>query len=132
MNTFGKFKVIGITLLAIAWAVPGRAQVGNNNPTGPTGEFSGDVTTGCRYDPRTGTAKRMVSDLIVAGGVGAYPLAFTRTSTSRYVSGLSTDLGGAGSWRHSYGWSINNVVTGTNYPVPADWDVNSPDGSSLH
>ena len=31
-----------------------RAQVGNNNPTGPAGAFNGNVTTGCSYDPFTG------------------------------------------------------------------------------
>jgi hypothetical protein len=60
-----------------------RGQVGNDNPTGASGGFNGNVTTACSYDPYTGNAKRSVTDLVVTGGVGGYPLAFTRTANSR-------------------------------------------------
>src|SRR6266480_4410174 len=52
--------------------------VGNNNPTGVTGEFNGSITTAGSYDPYTGNAKRFVDDLTVTASIGAYPLKFTR------------------------------------------------------
>ena len=44
------------------------------NPTGPSGEYNGSITTGGSYDPYTGNAKRFVDDLTVTGSIGAYPL----------------------------------------------------------
>jgi hypothetical protein len=46
-----------------------NAEVGNNNPTGVSGTFNGNVTTGCSYDPYTGNAHRTITDIVVAGGV---------------------------------------------------------------
>ena len=46
---------------------------GDFNATGITGIFNGNVTTGCSYDPLTGNAKRVVTDLVVPGSVGKYP-----------------------------------------------------------
>src|SRR5437870_3374006 len=76
------------------------AGAGNNNPTGNSGEFNGDVLTGCHYDPYTANSTRSITDLFVAGGVGQYPLAFTRTANSRYSvgqddsgNGLNADFG---------------------------------------
>src|SRR5205809_5119564 len=112
------------------------AQAGNDNPTGNAGEFNGDVTTGCRYDPYTGNAKRSVTDLVVAGSVGAYPLEFTRTSNSRYQVtdansenagyGQSDDFGIAGNWLHSYQWTIDPVARSQTRPT--SFTVNYPDG----
>src|SRR5256885_7331293 len=62
--------VLGLMLPATA---PG--QIGDDNPTGPTGAFNGNVTTAGSYDPYTGNAKRSVTDLVVAGSVGGNPLA---------------------------------------------------------
>ncbi|HJT44657.1 MAG TPA: RHS repeat-associated core domain-containing protein [Chthoniobacterales bacterium] len=100
------------------------AQAGNDNPTGPAGEFNGDVTTGCHYDPYTGNAKRSVTDITVEGGVGTQPLAFTRTSNSRYAVGnddlsvnLSADFGSDGNWVHSYQWAIDTKSKGTGKPT---------------
>jgi len=59
-----------------------RAQVGNDNPTGPSGQFNGNITTGCSYDPYTGNATRTITDIVVAGAVGDYGLSFSRTSNS--------------------------------------------------
>src|SRR5207237_7431593 len=56
-----------------------RAQVGGDNPTGPFGIFNGNVTTGCSYDPYTGNAMRSIPDISVAGAVGSYGLALSRT-----------------------------------------------------
>ena len=44
--------------LAASPATISRAQVGNENPTGPAGIFNGNVTTGCSYDPLTGNDDR--------------------------------------------------------------------------
>jgi RHS repeat-associated protein len=128
MRTFDKISitlVIGVGLSATTL----RAQVGNNNPTGIAGEFSGEVTTGCDYTLYTSTARRSVTDLVVAGGVGAYPLAFGRISTSRYNVGLAVDMGTAGSWLHSYQWSIDTLTTGLSRPT--SYTVNFPDGGRM-
>lgn len=110
MNAF--YKYVGAALFCGLAATDLFAQAGNDNPTGSSGEFNGDVTTGCRYDPYTGNAKRSITDLVVAGGVGTYPLQFTRTSNSRYSveqddGGDQADLGSAGNWLHSYQWRID-------------------------
>ncbi len=110
------------------------AQVGNDNPTGVAGELenSGIVTTGCHYNAYTGNAKRSVTDIVVAGSVGAYPLEFTRTSNSRYAleqddGGNQVDLGSAGNWLHSYQWTLQckwPYVGGR----PTTYTVSYPDG----
>jgi hypothetical protein len=56
------------------------AQMGNDNPTGVAGMFNGNVNTAGSYDPYTGNATRSITDISVAGAVGTYPLAFTRTT----------------------------------------------------
>jgi RHS repeat-associated protein len=94
-----------------------RAQVGNDNPTGPSGVFNGNVTTACSYDPYTGNAKRSVTDIVVAGSVGSYPLAFTRTANSRFQSEDQYQFGPGGTWRHNFNWRLSSYPTlGTDYP----------------
>jgi RHS repeat-associated protein len=111
-----------------------RAQIGNDNPTGTSGVFNGNVNTGCSYDPYTGNATRSVTDLAVAGAVGTYPLAFTRTMNTRYTPGAGTlEFGQAGTWRHNYQWSIDTISfqdSGPNrwYAMPGSYWVNYPDG----
>jgi RHS repeat-associated protein len=119
-------KGLAALLLIISTA---HAQIGNDNPTGPCGQFNGNVTTGCSYDPYTANATRSVTDITVTGGTGAYPLAFTRTMTSRYITGLLTEFGPAGSWRHSYQWSIKTETT--NGGRPGRYVVNYPDGRQI-
>lgn len=81
---------------------------GNNNPTGPSGDFSGRINTGCSYDPYTGNAKRVVHDMAIPGAVGAYPLRWTRVANSRVgLSSGSIAFGHGGNWNHSYNWSIS-------------------------
>src|SRR6202162_2317859 len=120
---------IGLTLLFALITPVAFAQVGNDNPTGVAGEFQGEITTGCDYSPYTTTARRTVTDLVVAGGVGTYPLTFARTSTSRYNTAVKVDFGTAGSWLHSYQWSIDtdNTSSGTTY----NYAVNYPNGSRV-
>jgi len=111
-----------------------RGQMGNDNPTGVSGFYNGNVNTACSYDPYTGNATRSITDISVAGAVGAYPLAFTRTTNSRYTPGAGTlEFGAAGSWRHSYQWTIDPITiqdSGPNrwYVMPGTYSVNYPDG----
>jgi RHS repeat-associated protein len=98
-----------------------RAQVGNDNATGPAGEFDAMVTTAGSYNPYTGNATRSITDLVVAGGVGSYPLAFTRTLNTRY-----------GFWSHPYQWSIEDeVMSNTRSQYPKSFTVNYPDGRTI-
>ena len=116
--------VFSLTLVPVC-----RAQVGNDNPTGPAGVFNGNVTTGCSYDPLTGNAVRSVTDLVVAGGVGAYPLAFSRVANSRRQTYDDYQFGAPGSWQHSYSWTIDGSETGdTTSFQPTYYTVSFPDG----
>ncbi len=100
----------------------------NDNPTGPCGRFGPIVATGCSYDPYTTNATRSITDLVVPGAVGMYPLTFTRILNSRYVAGLTGELGSGGNWRHSYQWSIDSSETLDSYGFPTSYWVNYPDG----
>jgi hypothetical protein len=124
-------------LLSGLVSVSARAQLGNDNPTGISGVFNGNVTTAGSYDPYTGNATRSVTDITVAGAVGAYPLAFTRTMNTRYTPGAGTwEMGTAGSWRHNYQWSIDSFTFQSNAPnkwsvMPGVYTVNYPDGRRI-
>src|SRR5580704_16344245 len=106
--------IVTLILFVSAFAINNLfAQVGNDSPAGVAGELenSGVITTGCHYDAYTGNAKRSVTDIVVAGSVGAYPLAFTRTANSRDNlevddGGDQVDFGSAGNWLHSYQWNL--------------------------
>src|SRR5213082_1620602 len=76
---------------------PAKGQVGNDNPTSVSGEYSGSITTGGGYDPYTGNAKRVIEDMTVTGSVGAYPLKWARILNTR---------GGGSGWTHSYNWGL--------------------------
>ena len=93
-------------LLSIGFLLPqlSRGEIGNDNPTGPSGEYNGSITTAGSYDPYTGNAKRFVDDLTVTGSVGAYPLKWSRVLNTR--GGGTGYLGSGGSWSHSYNWSL--------------------------
>lgn len=66
---------------------------------------------------------RSVTDIAVAGAVGSYPLAFTRTFNSRL---------GSGAWANNYDWSIapGQRHTGV-HSYPASYDVEFPDGRRI-
>ena len=81
----------------------GASGIGNDNPTGVTGEYNGSVTTGGSYDPYTGNAKRFIDDLTVTGSIGDYPLKWTRILNTRGGSGKFGDGGG---WTHNYRWGL--------------------------
>jgi RHS repeat-associated protein len=123
--------VIALASIAIFTTNHAFAQVGNDNPTGPSGAFNGNIGTTCSYDPYTGNAMRTVTDITVSGGVGTIPLALTRIYNSRSASPINTLFGVAGSWQHNYTWSIpDGDETGdpNNVPLPSSYAVSFPDG----
>ncbi|MEN3370480.1 MAG: hypothetical protein V7609_2623 [Verrucomicrobiota bacterium] len=87
------FPAVFVWLLCLASS---DAGIGDDNPTGPTGEYNGSITTSGSYDPYTANAKRFVDDLTVTGSIGAYPLKWTRVLNTR----------GGGGWWHSYCWGL--------------------------
>ena len=103
-----------------------------DNPTGSAGSFNGNVTTGGCYDPYTGNAKRVITDLVVPGSCGAYPLTLTRTFNSNLEpTGLDSSYFGDGlNWRHSYQWSITPVDYVNNQPTSVE--LAYPDGSVVN
>src|SRR6266487_2832321 len=115
-----------LTLLLFLPIAPLCAQVGNDNITGPAGIFNGNVTTAGSYDPYTGNAVRSVTDIVVAGAVGKYPLAFTRSANSR-----APLLNVSGNWKHSYQWSIGSAYFVTPNGQPTTYDIQFPDGRYL-
>ena len=127
-----KVVAIGVLAGAFIFSRTAPAQVGNDNATGPAGEFDAMVTTAGSYDPYTGNATRSITDLVMAGGVGSYPLAFTRTLNSRYSAGVGPEFGRAIFWSHSYQWSIEDEATSDNTAAyPPSFTVNYPDGRSV-
>lgn len=115
-----------------------HAQLGENNPTGLTGEFNGNVTTGGSYDAYTGNAKRSITDIVVPGAVGTYPLAFTRTINTRtsYANyAWAAPFGRAGGWRHSYQWEVAPIQAHFDDceagGVPSEYTVIYPDGREV-
>ena len=116
-----------ILALVFASLCPLHAQVGNNNPSGASGIFNGQVNTGCSYDPYTGNATRSITDIAVAGAVGEYPLALVRTSNSRNPS-TTEWFGYAGGWNHNYNWIVDSSETGPHDFQPTRYTVYFPDG----
>jgi RHS repeat-associated protein len=103
-----------------------NAQVGNQNPSGASGIFNGQINTGCSYDPYTGNATRSITDIAVAGGVGEYPLALVRTANSRNPSTTEV-FGFAGGWNHNYNWILEDSPARTTVQ-PSRYTVDFPDG----
>ncbi len=87
------------------------------DPTGSGGDYNGLVTTAGSYDAYSGNAKRVITDLVVPGSNGSYPLAFTRYANSRatFVSWDAQYFAESGNWRHSYQWLVARV--GDKYTV---------------
>src|SRR5438067_2311457 len=109
MKTISRF--FSCTIQAVGLLASSRlaAQVGNDNPTGPSGIFNGEITTAGTYDPYTGNISRTITDISVAGTVGTNPLAFSRIYRSRSTTFI--DFGIAGCWTHSYHWMILNSAS---------------------
>ena len=81
---------------------------GNNyeGPVGVTGIFNGNVTTGCSYDPLTHSAHREVTDIVVPGSIGKYPLKMTRYYNSRSQYYALNAIGLSPGWSHEYSWLL--------------------------
>jgi len=103
-----------------------RAQVGNDNPTGWSGNFNG-LAGGCGYDPYTANATRSITDISVAGAVGEYPLALVRTANSRTPSTTEV-FGWVGGWNHNYNWILEDSPHRNNTNYPTRYTVVFPDG----
>lgn len=106
----------------VCFLFPARCfTIGENNPTGVTGDWNGSVTTGGSYDPYTGDAKRIIEDLVVTGSIGAYPLKWSRVWNSR---------GGGGSFGNSNWWNSYRWGMWTKVPVGGyiDSEYDGPEG----
>jgi RHS repeat-associated protein len=119
MKRFFFLLVLG---LAFSSALPHSGfAIGENNPTGATGDWNGSVTTGGSYDPYTGNAKRAVDDLVVTGSIGAYPLKWSRVWNSRGGGGAF----GNSNWWHNYMWGMWTKVPVGGY---IDGEYEGPEG----
>ena len=126
----GRWLLIPAALLGFGGLSAERARAsGENNPVGVARAMNavGVISSAGSYSAYTGSTSRTVPDLVVPGGVGAYPLAFSRTTTSRYVPGDNTygTFGPSGNWRHSYRWGLYLDNPGQ---TPAVWRVHYPNG----
>src|SRR5882757_3534400 len=111
MKHFFLARVLPLAPLVFAFSTSSLwAQVGNQNPSGASGIFNGQVTTGCSYDPYTGNATRSITDIAVSGAVGEYPLALVRTANSRTPS-VTGVFGWHGGWNHNYNWTMEDSPT---------------------
>jgi RHS repeat-associated protein len=116
-------------LLWIAHGV--RAGLGNDNPSGPAGDYNGSVTSAGYYDPFTGNAKRVIEDITVPGSVGAYPLKWTRYLNTRGTS-WPQSLGQGGAWTHSYSWGLSILPPPPPEHEPApEGMIRYPDGRTV-
>lgn len=109
-----------------------RAQdTPGDNPTGPSGDYNGEVTTAGSYDPFTRNAKRAVTDLVVPASNGAYPLAFSRIyNSAMYLVGNEPRvLGDGGNWRHSYMWTL--ATAALSRTAVTAYNVAYPDGGVI-
>jgi hypothetical protein len=98
---------VGVMLMlaaGVAAADPGTGPA-YEGPVGVTGIFNGNVTTGCSYDPISHSAQRTVTDLVVPGAVGKYPLQMTRTYNSR--AKFYSVIGSGPGWTHEYNWLVS-------------------------
>lgn len=117
------FVILGGLLIALS-THDLLGQVGNDNPDGASGIFNGQAG-GCGYDPYTGNATRSITDISVAGAVGAYPLALVRTANSRAPSTTEV-FSWSGGWNHNYNWILEDSPLGSIQPKL--YTVDLPDG----
>jgi hypothetical protein len=102
---FSHFIIFCVAIMAALLPIAAFAQ-GEDNPTGVTGIYNGNVTTAGSYDPLTFNAIRAIDDIVVPGSVGAYPLKWTRYFNTRKAPGVSH-------WTYSYNdYLIGSVTLG--------------------
>src|SRR5947207_3644726 len=75
-------------------------------PIGVTGIFNGNISTGCSYDPLTHSEHREVTDIVVPGSIGKYPLKMTRYYNSRQQYYALSAIGLSPRWAHEYSWLL--------------------------
>ena len=110
---------ISVGIIAASLTPSRLAAQGEDNPTGVTGIYNGNVTSGCSYDPYTENALRVVDDIVVPGCVGAYPLKWTRYNNSRH-EGVGYD-----GWSFSYAYALDAAALIATFPdgrVISWWD----------
>ncbi|HJT82314.1 MAG TPA: RHS repeat-associated core domain-containing protein [Chthoniobacterales bacterium] len=120
-NQFSAFVIF------IAGASGFAQGVGNDNPTGVAGQFSGNSMTACSFSPYTANATRTVVDLTISGAVT--PMQWARTYNSRIGGTVANHLGSTG-WTHSYLWTASTDETVNT--LPASYTVKFPDGRSIN
>ena len=126
-STAAQRRSYGVLVLSLLFAPLLFAQVGDNNPSGASGIFNGQAGA-CGYDPYTGNASRSITDIVVSGAVGEYPLALVRTANSRAPSATEV-FGWAGGWNHNYNWRMaDSTRSGVQHFVPSSYTVDFPDG----
>jgi RHS repeat-associated protein len=119
------------------------ASAQEDNPYG-VGVFTGEVTTGCDYDPYTGNARRTITDIALPSV--SYPLEFGRTMVSKstdraYPPGTFSDqVNYPYVWTFSYRWRIvsfdcyssggGSTCDGSGHP--RHYLVQYPDGSQVN
>jgi hypothetical protein len=109
----GRPAMLAVLFLAFALAPRALAQeVDMHNPIGITGVFNGNVTTGCSYDPLSHSAHREVTDMVVPGSIGKYPLKVTRYYNSRHIVAGSMGPG----WSFEYSWAVSTNGSKLTYP----------------
>jgi RHS repeat-associated protein len=113
MNKRAQFSLF-ISLGCLLFARPMFAQAGNDNPGGVTNEYHGSSEVAGQLDPYTGSARREIDDIVVAGSIGAYPLKFTRILATR-GGGSPNQFGEGGGWSHSYAWGLWVLPDDPNY-----------------
>lgn len=130
-------RLLGVLFLVFRISLFGTQDLranGESSPYGVAAPFRPHdvVRSAGSYNALTGSVTRSVTDLVVPGAVGAYPLAFGRSTTSRYVAGeddgsapvVNTGpFGPCGSWRHNYRWGFAKASS-----TPLVWRVAYPDG----
>lgn len=103
-----------LLLVCIPLSLSCRALAeGEDNPTGVSGIYNGNVTDGGNWDPFTGNMMRPVDDIVIPGSIGAYPLKWTRYWNSRNGS----------NWTYSYkDYKLSSIPAsgwgGGNYSFP--------------
>src|SRR5436190_9987863 len=104
MTKRAKYFLI-VSLGCAVFGQPMFGQAGNDNPGGVTNEYHGSSEVAGQLDPCTGSGRREIDDIVVAGSIGAYPLKFTRILTTRGHGGRN-QFGEGGGWTHAYAWSL--------------------------
>lgn len=104
-----KFLVLFLTIGFTAAFLPRLvAEPGDDNPTGVTGVYSGNSTSGCSFDPFTYNTLRIADDISVPGCV--VPLKWTRYNNGRHKPGTGDG------WSFSYEYPINESGTIGSFP----------------